>query len=705
MISDTDLRDDSPDELPEPPMEGPGLFGDPGPAPPAPPAPPAQAPPVQAPSPVQAPAPAPAEPVQPYRVLARKYRPQSFADLIGQDALVRTLRNAFAQNRVAHAFMLTGVRGVGKTTTARIIARAMNCIGPDGKGGPTADPCGVCPECRAILADRHPDVVEMDAASNNSVDNVREIREAVRFRPSQGRFKVYILDEVHMLSGPAFNALLKTLEEPPPQVKFLFATTEIRKVPATILSRCQRFDLKRVPQETLRAHFTGIVEREGARAEPEAIAMIARAADGSVRDGLSLLDQAIAGPEAGGAVTAEAVRDMLGLADRALVMDLMEAAMKGDLPAVLAAMDRAHERGADPGVVLADMAELTHTLTRFRAVPALRDDLSIPETDRVRGGALAETLTIPVLGRAWQVLIKGINEVADSPDRRAAAEMVLIRLAHLAEMPTPGEIVRRLSGAPPATLAASPQAPRAPNGGGGGEGAVSQAPPADAIGRGDAGGAPPHGGLRAIAGGGGALMAARLEDPPPEGAPEVPPEAPPEAEAPPEPARPRTFREVVALAIDVRPALHAELKSFVHLVRFGVTPEGGRIELRPTAKAPRDLAAQLTALLAEATGQRWTVVLSNEPGEPTINEQGKTAETARFGAAAEHPLVRAVLDAFPGAEIREVRDASLDYYGLPPPDMPASGPLVEGDVMPPEEMDEDFGFAPPDAEAAGMDRP
>ncbi|MBP0493913.1 DNA polymerase III subunit gamma/tau [Roseomonas indoligenes] len=680
MTSDTDLSTEAPDDLPEPPMEGPGLFGDPVPAPaPAPAA-----------VPTPAPSPAPAEPAQPYRVLARKYRPKSFADLIGQDTLVRTLRNAFAQNRVAHAFMLTGVRGVGKTTTARIIARALNCIGPDGNGGPTADPCGVCPECRAILADRHPDVVELDAASNNSVDNVREIREAVRFRPSQGRFKVYILDEVHMLSGAAFNALLKTLEEPPPQVKFLFATTEIRKVPATILSRCQRFDLKRVPQETLRAHFTRIAEAEGAVVEPEAIAMVARAADGSVRDGLSLLDQAIAMPsEDGHGVTAEAVREMLGLADRALVMDLMEAAMKGDLPAVLATMDRAHERGADPGVVLADMAELTHTLTRFRAVPALKNDPSVPEAERTRGAALAETLTIPVLGRAWQVLLKGINEVAESPDRRAAAEMVLIRLAHLAEMPTPGDIVRRLSGA----------SPPPPRGGGGGGGAPSGGPGGgvEAVGMPVAAGGPP-GGFRAIAGGGGgAAMAVATE---------------PETEAVPL-ARPTTFREVVALAIDVRPGLHAELKSFVHLVRFALTPEGGRIELRPTAKAPRDLAAQLTALLAERTGQRWTIVLSNEVGEPTINEQGKRAEVDRFGVAAEHPLVRAVLTTFPGAQIRQVRDESLDYYGLPPPTPAEEGaePAMEergfDPVEPPIDPmdDEDFGFAPLDAEPAGMDRP
>jgi len=677
MTSDTDLSPDAEGDLPEPPMEGPGLFGDPSPPPPA------AAPPPAAPAAPVAPV-APVASDQPYRVLARKYRPTTFSDLIGQEALVRTLRNAFAQNRVAHAFMLTGVRGVGKTTTARIIARAMNCVGPDGTGGPTADPCGVCPECRAILADRHPDVVEMDAASNNSVDNVREIREAVRFRPSQGRFKVYILDEVHMLSGPAFNALLKTLEEPPPAVKFLFATTEIRKVPATILSRCQRFDLRRVPQEALRAHFAGIAAKEGAAIEPEAVAMIARAADGSVRDGLSLLDQAIAMPaEDGRGVTAEAVRDMLGLADRALVLDLMEAAMRGDLPATLAAMDRAHERGADPGVVLADMAGLAHTLTRFRAVPTLRADPSIPEEERVRGGALAETLTIPVLGRAWQVLLRGINEVADSPDRRAAAEMVLIRLAHLAEMPTPGEIVRRLSGA----------APPPPRGGGGGTGGGAgggepSGPPA-----GIPPGGTPTGRLRAIAGGGAAVAVATAAEP--------------EAAAL---ARPGTFREVAALASGRRAMLHAHLVHSVHLVRFEARGEGGRIELRTRADAPRDLAGQLTALLQETTGGRWTVSLSNAEGEPTLAEQRRTADGARLEVAKGHPLVLAVMEAFPGAQIREVRDASLDEYGLPAPGA-APGEEEDGDAtaerggLPVDPMDDDFDFAPLDAEPAGMDRP
>ncbi|MCQ4160933.1 DNA polymerase III subunit gamma/tau [Roseomonas sp. GC11] len=630
-----------PDPLDQPPPpEGPGLFGDP-PPPEGPGLFGEEAAPVAA---APAPVPAPDAPATPYRVLARKYRPQSFADLIGQDALVRTLRNAFAQNRVAHAFMLTGVRGVGKTTTARIIARALNCVGPDGQGGPTADPCGVCAECQAILADRHPDVLELDAASNNGVDNIRELREAVRYRPARARFKVYILDEVHMLSTAAFNALLKTLEEPPPQVKFLFATTEIRRVPATILSRCQRFDLKRVPQEVLRAHFTRIAEQEGVAASEAALAMIARAADGSVRDGLSLLDQAIA--QAAGSpegVQATLVRDMLGLADRSLLFDLLEAAFRGDIPAVLAAMDAGHERGADPGVVLADLLELTHTLTRLRAVPALRQDPSLPEQERVRGVALAEKLSIPVLGRAWQVLLKGISEVAEAPDRRAAAEMVLIRLAHLAELPTPGDLVKRLTEG--GASLPQPAAP-APQGGGGGAGG---------------GGA----GFRSAMGGGGAVMAA----PAPAALPQ-----------------PRSFREVVALASGRAPMLHAHLLHSVHLVAFAP----GRIEFRQTAHAPRDLAGQLSTLLAEQTGSRWTISLSNAEGEPTLAQQRSHIASERLEIARAHPMVQAILLAFPGAQVEALRDETLDDYGLPPVPEPEDG--FDG----PE-------FAPPDAEPADLD--
>jgi DNA polymerase-3 subunit gamma/tau len=597
------FQDDPPLEASPPPQDGPGLFGDA----------------------------LPAATATPYRVLARKYRPQSFADLIGQEAMVRTLRNAFALNRVAHAFMLTGVRGVGKTTTARIIARALNCIGADGQGGPTAEPCGVCPNCTAILADRHPDVQEMDAASRTGVDDVREIIEATRFRPMQARTKVFVVDEVHMLSRNAFNALLKTLEEPPPHVTFIFATTELRKVPVTVLSRCQRFDLRRVSVSELSAHFARLAEREAVAIAPEALALIARAADGSVRDGLSLLDQAIAQADPGVTIQAATVADMLGLADRAAVIDLFEAVMAGRPAAALAITDRAHERGADLGVLLQDLLEFTHMLTRLKSVPSLRDSPDLPEAERVRGAALADKLSIPLLGRTWQLLLKGIGEVETAPDRRAAAEMVLIRLCHLSDLPPPGELVRRLTepGAAPAVP------PAAPTGGGGG-------------------------GARAIAGGGGGATAAPAFQPGPDL---------------------RTFRDVAALVATRRePSLHAHLVHSVHLVRFAPPV----LELRPEPDAPRDLAARLAALLTEASGTRWTVALSTAPGEATLAAQGEAADSARRSAAAEHPLVRAILDAFPGARIEAVRDAGADAYGLPAESEP--GP----------------DFAPPDAVPAEL---
>ncbi len=640
MPSDLFGSDDATDDaLPEPPApEGPGLFGEALSPPPV-----ADKPLLETSAPpIVAPAPAPT----PYRVLARKYRPQTFADLIGQEAMVRTLRNAFAQDRVAHAFMLTGVRGVGKTTTARIVARALNCIGADGQGGPTVEPCGVCAECRDILADRHPDVIELDAASNNGVENVREIRDQVRFRPSRARFKIYILDEVHMLSGPAFNALLKTLEEPPPAVKFLFATTELRKVPATILSRCQTFHLRRVQQSVLATHFARIAGLEGASLEPEALAMIARAADGSVRDGLSLLDQAIALAGPGQAVATETVRDMLGLAGRDLVFDLMEALVAGDVATALAVLGAAHERGADPAVVLADLADLTHTLTRMVAVPALRDDPTLPEAERTRGAALAAQLDVPALTRLWQMLLKGLGEFADAVDRRATAEMVVIRLAYAAALPPPGEILRRLdpNGAAPNGAA--------PNGGSSGRGTS-----------GPSGGAPPP--LRAMQGGGAAVAVA----------------SPIPGPAPPAMAAPRAFRDVVALASGRAPLLHALLLQSVHLVGFAE----GRIELRPRPEAPRDLASQLAAMLLETTGRRWTIALSNEAGEPTLAELGAALAADRHVAARSHPLVQAILAVFPTATIGPVRDERLDAYGL-----------VAAELAEPDFPD----FAPPDASGA-----
>ena len=356
---------------------------------------------------------------QPYRVLARKYRPSSFADLVGQETLVRTLTNAIQSGRLAHAFILTGVRGVGKTTSARIVARALNCIGPDGSGGPTPEPCGVCANCVAIADDRHVDVLELDAASRTGIDDIREIIDGVRYAPTSARYKVYIIDEVHMLSKQAFNGLLKTLEEPPPHVKFIFATTEIRKVPVTVLSRCQRFDLRRLDTDELIGLFGTILEKEDIPAEAEAVALIARAADGSARDGLSLLDQAIA--QGDGAVAAEPVRTMLGLADRTVVFDLYEHIMGGRVGDALATLDQLHRNGAEAPIILQDLLDLTHFLTRAKLSSSVLNAPGIPEAERERGGALVETLSLPILTRAWQMLLKGVGEVQAAPVPHAAS--------------------------------------------------------------------------------------------------------------------------------------------------------------------------------------------------------------------------------------------------------------------------------------------
>ena len=551
-----------------------------------------------------------------YRVLARKYRPTTFDDLIGQDALVRTLRNAFAMNRIAHAFMLTGVRGVGKTTTARILARALNCTGPDGNGGATPDPCGVCDNCKAILADRHPDVVEMDAASNTGVDDVREIIEATRFRPLSARTKVFIIDEVHMLSKAAFNALLKTLEEPPPHIKFVLATTEIRKVPITVLSRCQRFDLRRVAVEVLAEHFTRIAEKEHVAIAPGAIEHIARAADGSVRDGLSLLDQAIArGAEDGAEISAAMVADMLGLADRGFVFDLMDAVVAGDAAKALGYADDAYERGADPGVLLSDLLGLAHLLTRMKSVPTLANSSALPEAERTRGTALTQMLSMPFLGRLWQMLLKGLAEVEAAPDKRAAAEMILIRLCHVADMPPPGELIKKLTENPGANMNGGP----APGPGGGG-------------------------GARAMAGGGTVMQAA---------------------------PRGLTFQDVVALAQHKRDVmLYAHLRQSVHLVRFAPPV----IEIRLEPAAPRDTVQKLARLLEAETGKRWTIALSNLPGEPTIDEAEGVATAAARDAALAHPLVQAILAEFPGARVETPithepePEPPADWAALIPPD-------------------------------------
>jgi DNA polymerase-3 subunit gamma/tau len=587
-------------------------------------------------------------------VLARKYRPTSFDDLIGQGALVRILTNALEGDRLAQAFILTGVRGVGKTTSARIIARALNCVGPDGSGGPTPRPCGVCAPCQAIAEDRHIDVVEMDAASRTGVGDIRELIEGVRYRPVEARRKVYIIDEVHMLSTAAFNALLKTLEEPPEHVVFIFATTEIRKIPITVLSRCQRFDLRRVDQASLETHFAKICEKEAVDAEADALRLIARAADGSVRDGLSLLDQAIA--LAGGkAVTEAEVHGMLGLTDRTRIFDLFDHLMKGEAAPTLELLDDLYRAGADPAVVVQDLLELTHGLSRAKLVP---DGLAgEPEAERTRGAAMAESLSLVELGRCWQLLLKGLAEVRGAPHARQAAEMVLIRLLHASRLPTPADLVRRLQAEAQTPPQAAPQtAPGTSRPGSQGADEASSAgetgPP---LSRGEA--MARNTGAAAPSAGPAVQLAA------PENEPEFD-RAAAEAEtapAPPQPTlptptqkpEPPDFAAVVRLAEEAKAMMLAgHLKRDLHLVRF----EPGRIEFRPSERAPAGLAQDLGRFLSEHTGRRWMVTLSQAGGEPTLHEHLEREQEQRREQALDHSLVKAALGAFPGARVSVPRD-------------------------------------------------
>ncbi len=554
----------------------------------------------------------------PYLVLARKYRPLNFDDLIGQDAMVQTLGNAFKSNRIHHAYILTGVRGVGKTTTARILARAFNYADENGPH-PTLDLSKEGEHCRAIIEGRHVDVIEMDAASNTGIDNIREIIDSVKYGPASAPYKVYIIDEVHMLSTAAFNGLLKTLEEPPPYVKFIFATTEIRKVPVTILSRCQRFDLRRITPEVMTAYLEKLLAAENITAEPEALAMIVRAGEGSARDNLSLLDQAIAHGD--GTVTAATVKAMLGLADRAAMIDLFELLMRGDIAGALEATRALYDAGADPQTIVADLADLTHMVTRMKIVPAAADDVSLTPDERARIPGMAEKLGMRVLTRTWQILGNGLREVANAGNGLQAAEMVLVRLAYAADLPTPDELIEKLSNQP---------APATP-------------PPAERPGPVGNGGGYVGGGNN---GGGGRLAQA----PQPSESPAPQHSTAPEAVAKP---NPQSYAELVTLAgeqrdLIVKHALESDLRP--------ITFEQGRIEVALTENANPSIIATLSARLKTWTGRTWLVTVSSrETTAPTLREVREAVTRERFDTANEDPLVQAVLETFPGARVVDVR--------------------------------------------------
>ncbi len=551
----------------------------------------------------------------PYRVLARKYRPSHFDELVGQDALVRTLKNAIESGRIAQAYMLTGIRGTGKTTTARIIAKALNYKGPDGKAGPTTGPTDDCELCQAIAEDRHPDVMEMDAASRTGVDDIREILDGVRYAPSAARYKVYIIDEVHMLSKAAFNALLKTLEEPPAHVIFIFATTEIRKVPVTVLSRCQRFDLRRVDIPTLEAHYKAIGAQENVGIDDSALSLIARAADGSVRDGLSLLDQAIA--LAGGQVTGQQVQDMLGLADRTLTLDVLENGLKGACAPALDVMADLYKKGADPAVLINDMLDFTHMMTRLRAVPEAKEmhGALAPETV-ARLADLAGKLSMPALGRAWQILLKGLGEIAHAPNPQAAAEMVVIRLAYTADLPDPADLIRKIEAGKETSAGGADQA-RTP---------VPEREPAPVA--------------VAVAGGGAAVQTAAVPQSEPAGARAL-----------------NTLADIEAvLRENSHMILAGELYQYVHLVKL--CP--GQLDIRLADGARSALASELGNALREVTGARWMVSIAGEAGAPTLAQQAQAARQAEIDAASAHPVVQAVIETFPGAQVQVRHNAEND---------------------------------------------
>jgi len=597
-----------------------------------------------------------------YRVLARKYRPSNFDDLIGHEAMVRTLSNALDSGRLAHAFILTGTRGIGKTTTARIIARGLNCTGADGTGGPTVHPCGVCENCIAIAQDRHQDVLEMDAASRTGVDDIRELIDGVRYLPINARFKIYIIDEVHMLSKNAFNALLKTLEEPPEHVKFIFATTEIRKIPVTVLSRCQRFDLKRIDAATLVDYFGKIAAKEGAAIEDGALSLIARAAEGSVRDGLSLLDQAIAHGD--GTVSAEQARDMLGLADRSRMLDLLEAVFKGEIAAALEILRGQYDRGADPVVIIQDLLELTHWLTTIKVTPEAAQNAAASGGDAARGETMAKGLSMPSLARAWQMLLKGLDEVRGAPMAIAAAEMVLVRLAYASDLPTPADLARQIAGDDQGgSPQVGPSGADGGNGGGNGGGGarmgqggrsaalvVSNAYPASS----SAPASVPRAHL------------ALVETTEPHVEPNIVPQKPAEPEETPQISL-QTMGDIVDLLSDKGDImLKSQVMNFVRPVKF----ETGFLEYSPSLGAPADLAARLGKRLRDLTGQPWQVVQNADiEGAPTVAEKLQHDKAAMIAAIEQHPTIMRIKETFKGATIREVRDLAPTIENMPDEDI------------------------------------
>ncbi len=561
----------------------------------------------------------PATDGQRYQVLARKYRPETFASLVGQDAMVRTLGNAFKADRIAQAFILTGIRGTGKTTTARIIAKGMNCIGPDGSGGATTDPCGNCENCRAISEGRHVDVMEMDAASRTGVNDIREIIDSVHYRAASARYKIYIIDEVHMLSTNAFNALLKTLEEPPEHVKFIFATTEIRKVPVTVLSRCQRFDLRRIQPDAQMRLLRKIADAEGGRIDDGALALIVRASEGSARDATSLLDQALS--HGTGEATAEQVRAMLGLADRGRVLDLFDLILKGDAAGALREIGTQFADGADPLAVLRDLAAVTHWISVIKITPGAVEDPTVGPDERARGSEMARRLQMRSLTRMWQMLLKALDEVAGAPDAMMAAEMAVIRITHVADLPSPEDLVRKLQSTP-APPGSAPQG--VPSGG---HAPVDRPSPTTAA-VGQASGSGP-----------GLAVAAEAVS-----APAVDPDR--------ALARYAGFDDMVDLIRANRDIqLLVDVESSLRLARY----QPGRIEFQPTCTAPSDLASRLGEKLKLWTGVRWVVSLVNEGGGRTIDEVRNADRLAQMDAARKQPLLQAVFNTFPNAKITRIR--------------------------------------------------